>query len=282
MKLSTLLIGPAFTLALGLGLAGGASAQDTIRIATEGAYAPWNFSGPGGTLDGFEIELANLLCARMKAECTIEAQNWDGIIPALSAGKFDAIMAGMSATAKRREVIAFSAPYAMAVNSFTVMTDGPLANLPGAGSALSLEGDKEQADAIIAEIATALQGKVVGVQGSTTASGFMAERFGDAVELREYKSTEEHNFDLANGRIDAVIANATVIAEALKTEDMKGAGLTGPLFSGEAFGEIAVGLRKEDADLKARFDAAIAEVVADGSLKELTLKWFAVDISPRG
>lgn len=278
MKLSALLIGTAF----GLALAGAAQAGDKIRIATEGAYAPWNFSGPGGELDGFEIELANMLCARMQAECTIEAQNWDGIIPSLTAGKYDAIMAGMSATEKRREVIEFSTPYAVAVNSFTIMTGGALQPLPATGESLSLEGDKERADAVIAEIATALEGKVVGVQGATTASGFMADRFGDKVEVREYKSTEEHNFDLANGRIDAVIANATVMAEALKTDDMKGATLTGPLFSGEAFGEIAVGLRKEDTELKARFDAAIAGMIADGSLKELTLKWFAVDISPRG
>ena len=77
-------------------------AQDKVlTIATEGAYAPWNFSGPNGTLDGFEVDLAKVLCERMKVKCEIVAQNWDGIIPSLTARKYDAIMAGMSITPKR-------------------------------------------------------------------------------------------------------------------------------------------------------------------------------------
>src|ERR687890_117248 len=95
---------------------GAASAQgkkwETVKIATEGAYAPWNFTGAGGKLEGFEIDLANDLCARMKVKCEIVAQDWDGIIPALQAKKYDAIMAGMSITDKRLEVINFSRTYA--------------------------------------------------------------------------------------------------------------------------------------------------------------------------
>ena len=85
------------------------AAQDkTVKIATEGAYAPWNFTGAGGKLEGFEIELANELCARMKVKCEVVAQDWDGIIPALNAKKYDAIMAGMNITDKRLEVVDFS------------------------------------------------------------------------------------------------------------------------------------------------------------------------------
>jgi octopine/nopaline transport system substrate-binding protein len=88
---------------IGAGLAiTGAAAQgkkwETVKIATEGAYAPWNFTGPGGKLDGFEIELANELCNRAKVKCEVVAQDWDGIIPALQAKKYDAIMAGMNIT----------------------------------------------------------------------------------------------------------------------------------------------------------------------------------------
>src|SRR5690348_17314599 len=88
--------------AIGLGLVaaafamGAATAQEkTVKIATEGAYAPWNFTGPGGKLEGFEIDLAHELCDRMKVKCEIVGQDWDGIIPALQAKKYDAIMAGM-------------------------------------------------------------------------------------------------------------------------------------------------------------------------------------------
>lgn len=258
-----------------------AEARDTIRIATEGAYAPWNYSAPGGALEGFEIDLARDLCGRMQADCEIVAQNWDGIIPSLVAGKYDAIMAAMSITPKRLETIAFSKPYAVAVNSFAVLADGPLADLPETGASLSLESDQTRADAAVAALAGRLTGRVIGVQGATTAAAFLADRFGDSVEVREYKTTEEHNLDLMAGRVDAVLANATVLADALKQDEMAGATLAGPLFSGEAFGAIGIGLRKEEAELRARFDAAIAEAAADGTLAALSLKWFGVNVAPK-
>lgn len=256
-----------------------AHAADKITIATEGAYAPWNFSGPNGTLDGFEIDLANDLCKRMNKECEIIAQNWDGIIPSLTAGKYDAIMAGMSITPKREEVIAFTTPYAAAINSFAVLDDSDLANLPMVGKPLSLES--EAAKPVLEEIAKLIAGKTVGVQGSTTASSFMEQYFKGAADTREYKTTEEHNFDLVSGRLDAVVANATVLAAAMEKEDMAGTKLAGPLFSGKVFGMIGIGLRKEDAALKADFDTAIEAARADGTIKTLSEKWFKLDVSPQ-
>lgn len=259
-----------------------AQEQQKVTIATEGAYAPWNFSGPNGALEGFEIDLAKVLCERMKVECEIVAQNWDGIIPSLTAKKYDAIMAAMSVTPKREEVIAFSAPYAAGINGFAVAADSPLADMPGTGESYSLDSQAADAQKSIDEIAALLNGKAVGVQGSTTASTFMETYFKDGVDIRAYKTTEEHNFDLVSGRLDAVLANATVLAEALAKPDMQGAKLSGPLFSGGVFGVIAVGLRKDDTALKAQFDEAIKGALADGTIKDLSLKWFKVDVSPRG
>lgn len=259
-----------------------AQEQKKVTIATEGAYAPWNFSGPNGGLEGFEIDLAKVLCERMKVECEIVAQNWDGIIPSLTAKKYDTIMAAMSVTPKREEVIAFSTPYAAGINGFAVAADSPLADMPGTGESYSLDSEAAEAQKRIDEIAALLKGKAVGVQGSTTASTFMEAYFKDGVDIRAYKTTEEHNFDLVSGRLDAVLANATVLAAALEKPDMQGAKLSGPLFSGGVFGVIAVGLRKEDTALKAQFDEAIKGALADGTIKELSLKWFKVDVSPRG
>ncbi|MDH7786098.1 octopine/nopaline transport system substrate-binding protein [Ochrobactrum sp. 19YEA23] len=262
-----------------LAVAPTAHAEDVVRIATEGAYAPWNFSGPNGVLEGFEIDLAKDLCERLKAKCEITAQNWDGIIPSLTAGKYDAIMAGMSITPKREEVIAFSSPYAAAINSFAVMDDSDLADLPEGGKPLNVDSDA--AKPVLEEIAKKINGKTVGVQGSTTASAFMEQYFKDGADVREYKTAEEHNFDLTSGRVDAVVANATVLAAALEKDDMKGAKLAGPLFSGKVFGMIGVGLRKEDTALKGRFDTAIQAAIADGTVKKLSEKWFKVDVSPQ-
>ncbi|MTH78363.1 lysine/arginine/ornithine ABC transporter substrate-binding protein [Paracoccus aestuariivivens] len=255
--------------------------EKVLRIATEGAYAPWNFTGPDGKLKGFEIDLAEDLCKRMEVKREIVAQAWDGIIPSLTAGKYDAIMAGMSVTPEREKVIAFSKPYAAGINVLAVAPDSPLADLPGTGETWSLTSQSDQAQKRLDEIRPLLDGKVIGVQGSTTASAFMENTFGDSVELREYKTAEEHNFDLMNSRLDAVLANATVLAEALTKPDMAGAKVTGPMLSGGIFGVIGVGLRKDDSELKQKFDEAVGAAVKDGTVSALSEKWFKVDISPR-
>lgn len=258
----------------------GAAQEKSITIATEGAYAPWNFSGPNGKLDGFEIGLANALCERMKIKCQIVAQNWDGIIPSLTGKKYDAIMAAMSVTPKRQEVIGFSVPYAAGINGFAVMSDSKLAEMPGTGETYSLDSQADAAKKRIADISSFLNSTSVGVQGSTTASTFLDKYFKGSVDIKEYKSVEEHNLDLTSGRLDAVLANATVLAAAIEKPEMKGAKLVGPLFSGGEFGLVAVGLRKEDTALKADFDAAIKAAADDGTIKTLSLKWFKVDVTP--
>src|SRR5690349_5302238 len=149
-------------LASALALGGAAAQEKTVKIATEGAYAPWNFTGAGGKLEGFEIDLANDLCARMKVKCEIVAQDWDGIIPALNAKKYDAIMAGMNVTEKRLEVINFSLPYAATPHGWGVMKDSPLAKLEGAGKVFSLDTEADAAKKVIEDWKPLLKGKTVG------------------------------------------------------------------------------------------------------------------------
>ncbi len=113
-----------------LAFSSGAQSQEkptAITIATEGAYAPWNFTGPDGKAAGFEIDLANNLYDRMKIKCTIVIQDWDGLIPGLTAGKFDVIMASMFITDKRLQVINFSRPYAIDPSTFAIGKTSPLA-----------------------------------------------------------------------------------------------------------------------------------------------------------
>src|SRR3954464_3365150 len=149
---------------LGAALATGASAQkkwEMVKIATEGAYAPWNFSTPQGKLDGFEPELAMELCRRMNVKCEVVAQDWDGIIPALNAGKYDAIMAGMNITPKREEVIQFSRTYAAGPHGWGAMKDSPLAKLPGQGEILRLDKDTDAAQKMIDSCKSVLEGQLI-------------------------------------------------------------------------------------------------------------------------
>jgi octopine/nopaline transport system substrate-binding protein len=252
-----------------------------LKIATEGAYAPWNFIKPGGQLDGFEIDLAHELCARIKAKCEVVAQDWDGLIPSLNAGKFDAIMAGMSITEKRQQVIGFSRPYAAPLNGLLVMGDGPLAALPDARATFDLDSDEAGAKAWVTKMTPLLKGKVLGVQGSTTASAFAEKYLSGLMDVREYKTVDAHNLDLVSGRIDAVLANAVVLKLATEQASMQGAKMAGPIFAGGVFGPgIAIGVRKDDSTLKARLDQAINEEIADGSLKKLSEKWLKLDVTP--
>jgi len=265
--------------------AGGALAQgkkwETVKIATEGAYEPWNFTGPGGKLEGFEIDLANELCTRMKVKCEIVAQDWDGIIPALQAKKYDAIMAGMSITEERKQTIDFSNPYAAGPNGFLVPKDSPLAQMPGTGQAFSLSTQPEAAEKAIAAIKPLLKDKTIGVQTSTIHSNFADKYLKDVAEIREYKTTEQHDLDLAAGRIDAVLADATAINGTLRKPEFKDFVLVGPSITGGLLGPgVGAGLRKEDTDLKAMFNEAIAAAIADGTVKKLSEKWFKIDITP--
>jgi octopine/nopaline transport system substrate-binding protein len=273
---------------LGSALAfGGAWAQgkkwDTVRIATEGAYAPWNFSGPGGKLDGFEVELANELCGRMKVKCEIVAQDWDGIIPALQAKKYDAIMAGMNINAEREKVLQFSRAYASGPNGLLVDKNGPLAKLPGTGQVVNLASQGPQGEAAMAEMKKMLKGKTIGVQVSTIHSRFADTHYKDVATIREYKTTEQHDLDLAAGRIDAALAEVSAHNATLDKAEFKDKFVVaGTQFrGGDILGRgVAVGLRKEDGELKAMFDKAIGEALADGTLKKLADKWFKADMAP--
>jgi octopine/nopaline transport system substrate-binding protein len=272
---------------IGAGLAvGAASAQgkkwETVKIATEGAYAPWNFTGPNGKLDGFEIELANEICARAKVKCEVVAQDWDGIIPALQAGKYDAIMAGMNITDKRLEVINFTRPYAATPHGWGVMKDSDLAKLPGTGTTVNFEADPEGAKKAIEAWKPILKGKTVGVQTSTVNSQFLEKYLKDTITIREYKTTEQHDLDLSAGRLDAIFAGHGALAATKEKPEFKDMVIAGTGMRGDVLGRgVAVGMRKADTELKTLLDDAIKAVIADGTLKTLSQKWFKIDATPQ-
>nr|WP_234617828.1 MULTISPECIES: transporter substrate-binding domain-containing protein [Rhizobium/Agrobacterium group] len=258
-------------------------AQDApteIKIATEGAYAPWNFTTSDGKLDGLEIELANDLCARMKVKCTIVAQDWDGLIPSLTVGKFDVIMASMFITPKRLETIDFTQPYAVDPSGFAVPKDSAVGKLGISTEKFKLE-DEAPSKAAIDKLKSLLKGKVVGVQAATTNLDFLRKYFADTVEIREYKTTEQHDLDLAAGRIDAIFAQQTALAATLAKPEFADYTIAGPGFVGGVFGlGTGAGLRKQDTKLKEMLNTAISSAIADGTIKRLSEKWVKTDVTP--
>jgi polar amino acid transport system substrate-binding protein len=229
------------TLATMLALAAtGAAAQETVRIGTEGAYPPYNFIDDAGNLAGFEIELGQAVCERAGLTCEFVQNEWDSIIPNLVSGNYDVIMAGMSITPERDEVINFTQAYVPPTESAFV--------------ALSEDAD--------------IAGGVVAAQSSTIQAAHIAET---GATLLEFATPEEALAAVRNGEADAVFASSDALQPMV---DASGGEL---VFVGEPVplgGGVGAGVRESDAELRDTLDAAIAEMKADGSLNELLTKWF--------
>lgn len=263
-----------------LACAAPAQAKDwkSVTIATEGAYEPWNLTLPGGKLGGFEVEMMEDLCKRMQITCKLVVQNWDGMIAGLKAGKYDVMMDSIVITEERKKEIAFSVPYASTSASFVAAT-GKL--LPEAkGPTMKLGTDPKAVRTAIEPLRAALKGKTIGIASGTVYTQFMDTHFKDIATIREYSASADTMLDLKAGRIDAAFDDVTLINAILEKPDNKGLAYTGPKIGGMVFGEgEALGFRKADGDLKAKFDVAIKAALADGTVKKLSLKWFKTDLT---
>jgi polar amino acid transport system substrate-binding protein len=251
------------SLAAALGLAAlaaiPAAAQDRIRVGTEAAYAPFAWVLPSGELTGFDIDVTKALCTQMGVECETVNQAFDGLIPALNARKIDAIIASMFITPERLNAIDFAGPYYSVPAIFIAAKDSGLELTP-----------------------EALDGKYVGVQRGTTMADYVEQTFPDA-SVQLYDTLEAANLDLASGRVDLVFADSAVVGEFLKSPDGAGFVQVGePVYDEAILGTGAgIGLRKGDTELKQKFDAALAAIIASGEYKTINDKYVPVDIAPK-
>ena len=265
-------------IALGVSTLAFAGDWSKIKIGTEGAYPPWNGTNAAGELEGAEIDLAADLCARMNAECEFVVQDWDGMIPALEIGKFDAIMAGMSITAERMVKIDFSIGYMTEPASLSALSGSALGTLKAPGK-LNLDNMNSEAKGLLATIQSVLAGRTVGVQTSTTHENFLNEHM-DGVDIKVYDTQQNMELDLAAGRIDAALSDKASMQAFAETGVGNRVKLIGPDLFGGSLGEgVGVGIRKADSDLRVMFNKAISEASADGSIKSISIKWFGKDIS---
>lgn len=220
--------------------AGGAFAQDMVRMGTEGAYPPYNFINDAGDVDGFERELGDELCARAELTCEWVTNDWDSIIPNLVSGNYDTIIAGMSITDERDQVIDFTQDYyPPTASAYVAISEG--------------------AD---------LEGGVISAQTATIQAAYVAE---SGATLLEFATPEETIAAVRNGEADAVFADYDYLAPIVEAS---GGELT---FVGDRVplgGGVGMGLRESDTELREKFDAAITGMKEDGSLNEMLVKWF--------
>jgi len=225
---------------------------EPLRIGTEGAYPPFNMVDENGQVHGFDIDIANALCEHMERECTFVIQDWDGIIPGLMAGKYDAIIASMSITEERKQAVDFSDRYYTNKLQFIAAEDKDLTITP--------EG---------------MAGMTVGAQRATIAAQWLEADMPEA-DIKLYDTQENAYLDLASGRLDAVIADMLVNYEWLESEAGAGYEFKGePVYEND---EIGIAIRKGEEDLVEAFNKAIAEIVEDGTYAEINAKYFPFSI----
>jgi lysine-arginine-ornithine-binding protein len=228
-----------------------------LNICVEGAYPPFSEINAAGEVVGFDIDIANALCAEMGNKCTMVQSEWDGIIPALLEGKCDAIIASMSITEERKQRVDFSVKY--------YNTPWRFAAKKGAGLADTPEG---------------MKGKVVGLQRGTIGQDYMEGEMPD-VELKLYGTQDEVYLDAVAGRVDAIFADSTAISDGfLKTDAGKDYEFFGRDYNEvKYFGEGAgIAVRKGEEGLRDGFSAAITKIRDNGVYKEINDKYFDVDL----
>jgi polar amino acid transport system substrate-binding protein len=225
-------------LAFAAGMAFADAHMQTVRLGTEGAYPPYNFINDAGQVDGFERELGDKLCEIAEVKCEWVTNDWDSIIPNLVSGNYDAIIAGMSITPEREEVIAFTQNYTP----------------PSASAYAALSADAD------------IEGGVIAAQTGTIQANHVVD---SGATLLEFPTPDETIAAVRNGEADAVMADKDFLVPIVE-------GDAGMVFVGEDVplgGGIGMGFRQSDDELREKFSAAIQTLKDDGSLNEMIKKW---------
>ncbi len=233
-----------------------ASAEVKFGVAAE-PYPPFAEKGADGVWKGWEIEIADAICAAMNEKCAWVEVSWDGIIPALLAKKFDVIISSMSITEERMKTIDFTDKY---YNTPAVIV---------APKSSSIDGSPDS-----------VKGKIVGVQVSTTHANYVEKHLqSSADQIKTYQTFDEHNQDLVAGRVDAVVGDSLAMQPFLDSAAGGCCEIKGELNDVAVFGPgVGGGMRKDDTDLKAKFNAAIKQIRADGTFDAISKKYFSFDI----
>ena len=230
-----------------------------VRIAVEGAFPPFNYLDAGNELQGFDVDVANALCEVAKLQCSFVVQAWEGMIPNLLAKRYDAIVSSMSISEERKKKVAFSAKYYNSPTTFVVRKDSDIEDVSPQG----------------------LAGKRVGSQPATIQWAYMQEHYAPSVEIAPFDTSEQAYAALLAGNVDAVLDDKLSILDWLtNTKAGRCCRFAGAdLNEGRDLGEGAgIAFRKEDGELREKFDAALSQIMADGTFDMINAKYFPFSI----
>jgi len=241
-------------------LAAGAKTFTEIKFGVDATYPPFESLSPSGAFQGFDIDLGRAICAELKVKCVFVSQDFGGIIPALQARKFDAILSSMTVTPERAQQIDFSSE----------MYNEPTSLIAKKGSGLLPN-------------AASLKGKTVGVESGTIQETYAKTYWQpEGVNVISYPGQDQVYADLLSGRLDASLQDS-VEADYGFLRTPKGADYA---LAGNATYDpkdvlgsyIAIGIRKDEPKLKARIDWAIANIIKNGTYKKIESRYFNFDV----
>ena len=232
--------------------------QPTLKIGVEGTYPPFSETLPSGEIVGFDIDLAFALCDEMEVTCTLVPQSWEGMIPALLAYTFDAIIASMSITEERKKIINFTIPYYRSPAAFVGRKRNNI------------------------EISQAgLVNRTVGVQHATVSACYLERTFADVLTIKYYDTQENVQLDLTIGRLDLIFAEMFALTAGFldrpgaKAYEIKGQ----PIFDPECMGEgVGIAVRKEDTSLLDAFNRALVAIRTNGRYQQISMQYFGFDL----
>lgn len=240
-----------------IGLSQTVQAADPLKVGISGEpYPPFTYKASSGDWTGFEVELAHAFCDAMDRECEITPTGWSGIIPSLNGGRIDVIMNSMSITDKRKRVIDFTRPYYFTPGAYVAANDQAL-NIPDG-----------------------LDGLVMGVQAATTNASYARRALrGSGVDIRLYDQAEQVNNDLLSGRLDVILADEIAMAQFVDRDGAEAFEIKATTPPHEAYGEgIGIGTRKEDNGMRESFNAAITNVIEEGTCGSLSKQYLGTDV----
>ncbi|GGU50221.1 amino acid ABC transporter [Pseudomonas sp. FFUP_PS_473] len=229
-----------------------AMAAEKLKMGIEAAYPPFNNKDASGQVVGFDKDIGDALCAKMKVECDVVTSDWDGIIPALNAKKFDFLISSLSITDERKQAVDFTDRYYSNKLQFIAPKN------------VDFKTDK-----------ASLKGKVIGTQRATLAGTWLEDNYGSDIDIKLYDTQENAYLDLTSGRVDAILADKYVNYDWLKTDAGKNYEFKGdPVVESD---EVGIAVRKGD-PLREKLNAALKEIIADGTYKKINDKYFPFSI----
>ena len=230
-----------------------AFAAERVRIATEGAYPPFNMKNASGELIGFDVDIARALCDAMQADCEIVSQDWDGIIPGLLARKYDAIIASMSITEERKRQVAFTDRYYSNYLRFVAPK----------GSTLDITND-------------GLRGRNLGAQRATIAAQYLEDNLRRSANIKVYDTQEAAYLDMKSGRLDALLSDVYPAHDWLSKPENDGFDFIGKEI--DIDDKIGIAVRKGDRDLRESFNRALQQIRDDGTYQRINQRYFPFSI----